>query len=171
MKEIQCLHLLGHWKGKGSKSINKISAWQLAYPSEKGNFWDDCQWSLYISHETKPQNTPALSAPGPCPAAECCSWLALGAAPCPRDWHPLLTLQEGGAHSALTLSLGSFHQRYGFSLAHTLTGSFLQPRLAMEWKTGGWTSQDVFQSAKMGMCSVLVRNKDLLGSRNCANLY
>lgn len=56
-----------------------------------------------------------------------CSWLPLSAALCPRGWQPLLTLQKGGAHIALALSLGPFHD---FSLAHTLTGSLLQPRLA-----------------------------------------
>lgn len=40
----------------------------------------------------------------------------------------------------------------------------------MVWKTGGWTSYDEFQKAKTGMCSVLVRSRDLLGSRNCVNL-
>lgn len=99
-----------------------------------------------------------------------CSLLALSAALCPRDWHPLLALQEDREDIALTLSLGSFHERHGFSLVHTFTGSLLQPRLAMKWKTGWWTSHDVFQKAKMGMCSVLVRNRDLLGSRNSVNL-
>lgn len=45
MKVIQILYLPGHWKSKGSKSVNKISARQLAYLSEKGKFWDDCQCS------------------------------------------------------------------------------------------------------------------------------
>lgn len=114
---------------------------------------------LYVSHKTKPRNPPDLS----------CCWVLLDPA-----WPWCCSLPQRmesfpGANTALTLPSGSFRERCFFSGTH-IYWKLLQPRLAMVWKTGVWTSYDEFQKAKMGMCSVLVRSRDLLGSRNCVNL-
>lgn len=173
MKEIQCLCWLGHWKSEGSRSVNKNSAWQLAYLSEKGKFWDDYQCSAPFMCFTwnKTWEHPCLVSPR---LMSCCWVLLLVGLECCSLPHRLASFADSAGGWSSHCSdpvfgvIPCMEQR--FSLAHTLPGSLLQPRLAMEWKIGGWTSHDVLQKAKMGMCSVLVRNRDLLGSRNCANL-
>lgn len=174
MKVIQCLYLLGHRKSNGLKSVNKNSSWQLAYLSEKGKFWDDCHCSAPFTRFTwnKTQEYPWLVSPRP---MSCC-WVFL--APC-WPW-VLLSAPETGIlcwlcrRTEQTLLWpclwGHFMKDMGFLWhSHLLEASY-SPWLAMKWKTGWWTSHDVFQKAKMGMCSVLVRNRDLLGSRNSVNL-
>lgn len=93
MKVIQCAYLLRLWKSNVSGS--QTWAWQLAYLSEKGKFWDDCQCSAPFMYFTrnKTQEYPCLFSPRPMP---CCSLLALSASFCPWDWHPLLALTAQG---------------------------------------------------------------------------
>lgn len=78
------------------------------------------QHLLYILHETKCRTTS-----GQCPAAGSFFVLVgLESFPLTQDRCPLLalTLLEDGAHIALFIPLGSFHERHGVALAHGSEG-------------------------------------------------
>ena len=74
MKVIQRLCFLRLWKSKVSKCVRKNWAWQFAYLSEKGKFWEDCQRSapwIYFTWN-KIQNTSDSSVLSQCHAAGSC---------------------------------------------------------------------------------------------------